>query len=182
MELNRHAPGLYALTRYRRRWLAGDLAAGCAIAAVSLPLALAYAAIVGVPPMAGLQSAILPLAVYALFGPSRRLVVGPDTAMCAVMAGVLVAMDLPEGAARLPAASALALVIGVFSLAGGALGAGRAATLLAKPVLVGFLTGVAATLLGGQIARVTGVPLQSPGFFRPRLSFPGGCRRCTSQR
>lgn len=173
MELNRHAPGLYALTRYRRRWLAGDLAAGCAIAAVSLPLALAYAAIVGVPPMAGLQSAILPLAVYALFGPSRRLVVGPDTAMCAVMAGVLVAMDLPEGAARLPAASALALVIGVFSLAGGALGAGRAATLLAKPVLVGFLTGVAATLLGGQIARVTGVPLQSPGFFRPLIELSG---------
>ncbi len=125
-DLGRVAPGLAVLTRYRRDWLAGDLAAGCAIAAVSVPLALAYAAIVGVPPMAGLQSAILPLAVYALFGPSRRLVVGPDTAMCAVMAGVLVAMNLPEGEARLPAASALALVIGVFSLAGGALGAGRA--------------------------------------------------------
>ena len=137
--LKRLAPGVATLTEYRREWLAGDVAAGFAIAAVSLPMALAYAAIVGVPAMAGLQSAILPLAVYALFGPSRRLVVGPDTAMCAVMAGVLVAMDLPEGAARLPAASALALVVGVACLAGGALGAGRAAGLLAKPVWSAFL-------------------------------------------
>lgn len=169
-DLSRIAPGLAVLMRYRRDWLQGDLAAGCAIAAVSLPLVLAYAAMIGVPPMAGLQSAILPLAVYALFGPSRRLVVGPDTAMCAVMAGVLVAMDLPEGDARLPAASALALVIGMFSLAGGALGAGRAAALLAKPVLVGFMTGVAVTLLGGQIARVTGVPIEAAqGLVRPLL-------------
>jgi high affinity sulfate transporter 1 len=171
--LKRFAPGLATLADYRREWLAGDVAAGSAIAAVSLPMALAYAAMVGVPSMAGLQSAILPLAVYALCGPSRRLVVGPDTAMCAVMAGVLVAMDLPEGAARLPAASALALVVGVACLAGAALGAGRAAGLLAKPVLVGFLTGVAATLLGGQIARVTGVPLEARGLFRPLIELSG---------
>jgi MFS superfamily sulfate permease-like transporter len=74
---------------------------------------------------------------------------------------------------RLPAASALALVVGALSLAGGALGAGRAAALLAKPVLVGFLTGVAATLLGGQIARVTGVPLETRGLFRPLIELSG---------
>src|SRR5262252_2509088 len=77
------------LQRYRREWLAHDLLAGCGIAAIAMPIGIAYPAIAGLPPVTGLYATIFPLVAYALFGSSRQLIVGPDTAACTVLASAL---------------------------------------------------------------------------------------------
>lgn len=89
LNLARLAPGLASLLDYRREWWRADLRAGLSVAAVALPVAIAYAALAGVSPIAGLYSCILPMLVYALFGSSRQLMIGPDAATCAVIAAVV---------------------------------------------------------------------------------------------
>ena len=87
--LERWLPGLAALLQYQRAWLMPDMRAGLSVAAVALPVAIAYAELAGVGPLVGLYSCILPMLVYALFGTSRQLIVGPDAATCAVIAAVV---------------------------------------------------------------------------------------------
>ena len=87
--LERWLPGLAALLQYQRAWLMPDLRAGLSVAAVALPVAIAYAELAGVGAIVGLYSCILPMVVYALFGTSRQLIVGPDAATCAVIAAVV---------------------------------------------------------------------------------------------
>ncbi|ALP42898.1 hypothetical protein WL1483_3479 [Aeromonas schubertii] len=87
--LARWMPGLAALLRYERSWLAPYCRAGLSVAAVALPVAIAYAELAGVGAVVGLYSCILPMMVYALFGTSRQLIVGPDAATCAVIAAVV---------------------------------------------------------------------------------------------
>lgn len=87
--LERWLPGLAALLQYQRAWLMPDLRAGLSVAAVALPVAIAYSELAGVGAIVGLYSCILPMVVYALFGTSRQLIVGPDAATCAVIAAVV---------------------------------------------------------------------------------------------
>jgi hypothetical protein len=87
--LGRFAPGLPALLRYRKQDLPHDLVAGLSVAAVALPVGVAYAQLAGFSPVVGLYSSILPLAAYALFGTSRQLIVGPDAATCALVAAAV---------------------------------------------------------------------------------------------
>ena len=93
LNLARLAPGLASLLDYRREWWRADLRAGLSVAAVVLPVAIAYAALAGVSPIAGLYSCILPMLVYALFGSSRQLMIGPGAATCAVVAAVVTPPD-----------------------------------------------------------------------------------------
>ena len=90
--LTQLAPGIGLLLGYQRQWWLPDLRAGLSVATVALPVAIAYAALAGVTPLAGLYSSILPLLIYALFGSSRQLIVGPDAATCAVLAAVVAAV------------------------------------------------------------------------------------------
>lgn len=166
-------PGIAAFRGYHVRFLAGDVAAGLAVAAVSVPMALAYAAMVGLPPETALRAAIVGLAAYALFGPSPRLVVGPDTALCAVLADVLGRLAVTEPAGRGETAAALALGTGAVLLAAGASGVGRAAVLLARPVLVGFVAGVGLTLIGSQLGRLVGLDGPGSGLVGPVFSLLG---------
>src|SRR5882672_325713 len=93
MGLARHVfPIAGQLATYRSAWLPADILAGLSVAAVALPTAIAYPEIAGLPPQAGLYAAILPAVGYALFGPSRQLMVGPDTATTVMLAGVLLAL------------------------------------------------------------------------------------------
>lgn len=87
--LARWAPGIGLLLAYRREWWRADLRAGLSVATVALPVAIAYSTLAGVTPLAGLYSSILPLLIYALFGSSRQLIIGPDAATCAVLAAVV---------------------------------------------------------------------------------------------
>jgi sulfate permease, SulP family len=158
---------LASLQGYRPAWLKSDVAAGLAIAAVGLPSAIAYPAIAGLPPQTGLYASIAPLVAYAVFGPSRQLIVGPDAATITVMAAVLAAMPGLEAADRTAVAALLALVVGGFYLGARLLGLGVLSTFLSRPILVGFFAGISLSILVGQLGRITGVDIEAEGLLPP---------------
>ena len=166
--LDRIAPGLARLRGYRAEWLRYDVAAGLSVAAVALPTAIAYAQLAGFPPVVGLYASILPLVVYALCGTSRQLIVNPDAATCAMIAAIVT--PLAAGNAELYAdlAVALAVLAGVACIIAGLFRLGFLADFLGKPVLVGFMNGIAISILLGQIGKVFGFPIES-GRIIPRL-------------
>lgn len=163
------APGLAAIARISPAQIPREIAAGLGVAAVAIPIGLAYATLTGVPPVVGLYASIFPMVAYAILGPSRYLIVGPDTATCLLVGSALAALGLPSPEERATAASALALAAGLgFALAALAR-LGFVASLLSRPILVGYLAGVALTLLVSQIPSFTGVKLEAEGLLRPIL-------------
>lgn len=160
-------PVLASFAGYRPAWLRDDVAAGLAIAAVGLPSAIAYPAIAGLPPETGLYASIAPLVAYAIFGPSRQLIVGPDAATITVLAAVLAAMPGLETADRAGVAALIALIVGVFYLGARLLGLGVLSTFLSRPILVGFFAGISLSILVGQFGRITGVDIDAEGLIAP---------------
>lgn len=152
---------------YRPEWLRFDVTAGLAVAAVAIPSAIAYPAIAGLPAEVGLYASILPLVGYALFGPSHKLVVGPDAATMTVLAAALANLPVGDPADRVAAAAALALLVGVMCILAGRLGLGVVASFLSRPILIGFISGISISILIGQIGRVTGVRIESDGLVEP---------------
>ena len=165
MRLDRIMPFLDQLRGYRAQWLGADLLAGLSVAAVALPTAIAYPAIIGLPPQTGLYAAILPPVGYALFGPSRRLMTGPDTATCIMVASALLSLGIVGMDERIVVAAAFAIAVGLACMAAGSLGLGFIANFLSKPVLMGFLAGVALDLIIGQLGKLTGIAIASDGLF-----------------
>ena len=165
----RFAPPLVASLRgYRLGWLRGDLSAGLAIAAVGIPSAIAYPALAGLPPQTGLYASIAPLIAYALFGPSRQLIVGPDAATMTVLAAVLATSGQDDPVA---AAATLAIAVGGLCLGARLLRLGVLASFLSRPILVGFFAGVALSILVGQLGRMTGTEIEADGLLRTLLEF-----------
>ncbi|TCR66610.1 SulP family inorganic anion transporter [Bosea sp. BK604] len=162
-------PILTGMSGYRREWLRYDLTAGLAVAAVAIPSAIAYPAIAGLPPEVGLYSSILPLLGYALFGPSRKLMIGPDAATMTVLAATLATLPLSSPEERVVAAAGLALLVGVFCILAGKLSLGIVAAFLSRPILIGFISGISISILIGQIGRFTGVRIESDGLLLPIL-------------
>jgi len=162
------------LRGYRKDWLRTDLVAGLTVGAMLVPQAMAYAELAGLPPEIGFNAALLPLVVYALVGGSRHLGVGPEpgTAVLAATGVGLVADGDP--ARYLALMAALALVVGVVGLVAAVSRLGVLASLLSKPVLVGYITGVGLTLVSSQLAKATGVAVQGEGFFPRVASFVSG--------
>lgn len=162
---------LTSLQGYQRGWLRGDLAAGLAIAAVGLPSAIAYPAIAGLPQETGIYASIASAVGYAVFGPSRRLIVGPDAATIAVLAGVLatVVQAMPAGTEvdRAGLAALISIIVGLTSIAASMLKLGNLSSLLSRPILVGFFVGVALSIIMGQLGKATGVPITAEGVFAP---------------
>ncbi|MDL2398805.1 SulP family inorganic anion transporter [Rhizobium mayense] len=171
MAVSFHLPILRGLRGFRSDWLRGDIAAGLSIAAVGLPSAIAYPAIAGLPPETGIYASIVAPIAYALFGPSRLLVVGPDAATMTVLAAAMTAVvaSFPAGAEvdRVSIAAALALGVGCFCFAARLLRLGVLANFLSRPILVGFFAGVSLSILVGQISRFTGVRIESDGLLAP---------------
>jgi sulfate permease, SulP family len=168
------APGLAVLRGYQRSWLRGDLVAGVTVAAYLIPQVMAYAVVAGLPAVTGLWATLVPLAVYAVLGSSRLVSLGPESTtalMTAVAIGPLAAGD-PARYAVL--AAALALLVGVLSLVAWLVRIGFVADLLSRPVLVGYLAGVALIMVVGQLGRITGVPVTGTGFVRQAVSFLRG--------
>lgn len=166
--LTRIAPGLVMLRGYRREWLMYDVAAGLSVAAVALPVAIAYAQLAGFPPVVGLYAAILPMVVYAVFGTSRQLIVNPDAATCAMVAAIVAPLAGGDPALYTSLAISLAAVMGVACILAGFLRLGFLADFLGKPVLVGFMNGIALSIVLGQIGKVFGFAIES-GRILPRL-------------
>lgn len=167
--LSRFLPIFAWAPDYRRDWLTFDVMAGLALWAVMVPEGMAYAGIVGVPPVMGLYTIIPPLFVYALFGTSNRLVVGPDTAtgvISALTVGAVVAHGSPQFAAL---TSTLALLIGLLYLLFGILRSGWIAAFVATPVMRGFIEGLVCVTIIGQIASLLGLHGASGNFIAKLL-------------
>ncbi|KOU56968.1 sulfate transporter [Streptomyces sp. MMG1533] len=167
----RLVPGLGVLLGYRRSWLKGDLLAGVTVAAYLVPQVMAYAGVAGLPPVAGLWAILPALGLYALFGSSRLLSVGPESTtalMTATVVGPLAAGDPGRYAAL---AAALAATVGLLCLAAWAVRLGFLADLLSRPVLIGYLAGVALIMMVDQLPKLTGVGTTGTRFFSQLWSF-----------
>ena len=166
--LGKFAPGLAKLLKYQRSDLPHDLIAGVSVAAVALPVGVAYAQLAGFNPAVGLYSSILPLVAYAIFGTSRQLIIGPDAATCALVAAAVA--PLASGDQRLyeSLSVTLALLAGALCIGASFLKLGALADFLSKPILVGFLNGIALSIMLGQIGKIFGFPITSGGIV-PRL-------------
>ncbi|ODR92013.1 SulP family inorganic anion transporter [Sinorhizobium alkalisoli] len=165
-------PPLFSgLGGYDATALRSDVSAGLAIAAVGLPSAIAYPAIAGLPPETGIYASIAPLIAYALFGPSRKLIVGPDAATMTVLAAVLATILATPGvtADRVAVAALLALTVGALCLVARLVRLGVLATFLSRPILTGFFAGISLSILIGQIKRFTGVDIEAEGLVAPVL-------------
>lgn len=155
-QLGRFAPGLMALVRYKRADLPSDLAAGLSVAAVALPVGVAYAQLAGFDPVVGLYACIFPLLVYALLGSSRQLILGPDAATCALIATAIMPLAPNNPELYLALATGLTLFAGLFCVLASFLRFGALADFLSKPILVGFLNGVSLHILFGQLQKLLG--------------------------
>lgn len=167
--LARIAPGLPALLAYRREDFRHDLAAGLAVAAVALPVGVAYAPLAGLDPVTGLYASILPLAAYALFGTSRQLIVGPDAATCALVAAAVTPLAAGDDELYRSLVLTLTFLAGLLCLGGRFLRLGALADFLSKPILVGFLNGTALSIMLGQVGRIFGFTTEAGGIV-PRLA------------
>src|ERR1700730_1299370 len=158
-------PVLGWLPAYRHAWLLPDILAGLAVWAVMVPEGMAYAGIVGVPPIMGLYTIVPPLVVYALLGTSRLLVVGPDTATGLISALTVGAVAGPGTAEFNTRTSSLAILIGAFFLLFGALRMGWVAAFIPTPVMRGFIEGLVCVTIIGQVPHLLGIDGSSGNFF-----------------
>ncbi len=165
------APGILALSEYKLSWLSKDLAAGLSVAAIALPVGIAYADLAGVPPIIGMYSAIFPLFAYALFGSSRQLMTGPDAATCILVAATLgpLAGGDPERYATL--LLGLTVMTGLLYLFAGVIKLGFIANFLSQPILTGYLNGIALLIIVGQVPKLLGYASTEEKFLRKILEF-----------
>lgn len=152
-------PGLRVLRGYRRVWLRGDVVAGVTVAAYLVPQVMAYASLAGLPPVAGLWGILLPLAVYALVGSSRQLSVGPESTTALLTVAVIAPIAAGDPGRYAVLAAGLALVVGGLFLLAWAARLGIVADLLSRPILVGYLAGVAVIMITSQVGKVTGLEI-----------------------
>ena len=145
-----------------------DAIAGLSVAAVALPVSIAYAQLAGFDPVVGLYSSILPLVAYAIFGTSRQLMVNPDAAACVMIAAAIAPLADNRAELYLSLTTALTLLTGLFCIAASYFRLGALADFLSKPILVGFLNGVAISIFLGQIGKLLGFSVESSGII-PRL-------------
>jgi len=165
----RIAPGLPTLWRYRfAEDFRHDLVAGVSVAAVALPVSVAYAQLAGFTPVVGLYSSILPLVAYAVFGTSRQLMVNPDAATCAMISAAIAPLAAGNTEQYLSLSITMTFFTGFFCIAASFLRLGALADFLSKPILVGFLNGIAISIFLGQIGKVFGFSMESHGIV-PRL-------------
>ena len=157
--------GLELFRTYRSEWFASDLVAGLSVAAVALPIGIAYAQLAGFPPVVGIYSCILPLVGYFLVGSSRQLVVNPDAAACSIVAATVAPLAVGDASRYLELSIALTILTGILLIAGGLVGLGVIANFLSRPILTGYLNGIALSIIVGQFGKLLGFSVPSGGFF-----------------
>lgn len=161
----RWLPGIELVRNYRREWFPNDAVAGLSIAAVALPIGIAYAQLAGFPPVVGIYSCILPLVAYAMFGSSRQLVVNPDAAACAIVAATVGPLAAGNAIRYAELSIVLTVLTGLLCIVGGLLGFGVIANFLSRPILTGYLNGIALTIIAGQLGALFGFKVSPGGFF-----------------
>jgi high affinity sulfate transporter 1 len=163
---SRWLPGLDTLRRYEAGSLPHDIFAGLVLATVLVPVGIAYAEASGLPGIYGLYATIIPLLVYALFGPSRILVLGPDSALAAVILGVVVPLSGGDPLRAVTLAGMMAIVSGTVCILAGLLRLGFVTELLSKPIRYGYMNGIALTVLISQLPKLFGFSIESDGPLR----------------
>ena len=167
-------PGIAVLRRYERGWLSGDVIAGITVAAYLVPQVMAYAVIAGLPAVAGLWAILLPILVYAVLGTSRKLSIGPESTtalMTAAGVGALAGAAGPDRYAEV--AAIMAIAVGIVCLVGFVARLGFVATLLSRPVLIGYLVGIAVLMIVSQLGKVTKLEIEGESTWREVASFLG---------
>jgi high affinity sulfate transporter 1 len=149
------------LRNYQRNWLMRDVVAGLVLTSLLIPVGMGYAEASGLPAIYGLYATIIPLLVYAVFGPSRILVLGPDSTLTAVIAALILPLAAGSGERAIALAGLLAILSGVCSLIIGLLRLGMIADLLSKPIRIGFLNAIALTIIIGQLPKVLGFSVKA---------------------
>ncbi|MER5252226.1 sulfate permease [Streptomyces sp. NPDC002855] len=169
-------PGLKTLRTYRREWLLKDLVAGVVLSTLLVPQGMAYAELAGLPPITGLYTSVLCLLAYAVAGPSRVLVLGPDSSLGPMIAATvlpLLAADGDSGRA-IALASMLALMVGAITLLAGVARLGFVADLISKPTMIGYMNGLALTILIGQLPKLFGFSTDADGLIGEVDAFVDG--------
>ena len=169
--LERWAPGLAALLHYDPRWWPKDVAAGLSVAAIGLPVGIAYAELTGVPAAVGIYAAIFPLVPYALFGSSRQLILGPDAATCIMVAASLAPLAQGDPARYLALLPVLTLITGALYVVAGLGRLGFLASFLSRPMLTGYLNGIAIVIIVGQLPKLLGYPSEADEVLPQLLEF-----------
>ena len=169
----RWLPGLSILRQYEPSWLRHDLVAGLVMTAMLVPVGIAYAEASGVPGINGLYATIVPLLAYALFGPSRILILGPDSALAAVILTVLLPLSAGEPQRAVALSGMMALVSGAVCVAAGLARLGFITELLSKPIRYGYMNGIALTVLLSQVPKLLGFSVNASGPLRQAWGIVG---------
>src|SRR6267154_1136660 len=159
-------PGIETLRRYEAAWLPHDIFAGFVLATMLVPVGIAYAVASGLPGIFGLYATIVPLLVYALFGPSTRMLLGPDSALAAVILGVVVPLSGGDPLRAATLAAMMAIVSGTVCILAGVARLGFVTELLSKPIRYGYMNGIALTVLISQLPKLFGFSIKSDGSLR----------------
>jgi high affinity sulfate transporter 1 len=172
----RWVPGLQAVSSYRREWLAKDIVAGVVLTTLLVPQGMAYAELAGLPPITGLYTSILCLLGYAVFGPSRILVLGPDSSLGPMIAATILPLIAAKGdpARAVALASMLALIVGAIMILASVAKLGFIADLISKPTMIGYINGLAVTILVGQLPKLFGFKVDADGFIGEVAGFAKG--------
>ena len=169
----RWLPGLVTLRQYRPAWLPHDIAAGVVLATVLVPVGIAYATASGVPGIYGLYATIVPLLAYALFGPSRILVLGPNSSLAAVILSVVFPLSGGDPVRAVTLAGMMAVVSGIVCILAGVARLGFVTELLSKPIRYGYMNGIALTVLVSQLPKFFGFSIDGDGPLRELLAIAG---------
>ncbi len=171
-------PGVRMVAAYQPRWLPKDLMAGLVLTAILVPQGMAYAELAGLPAITGLYTSVLCLVGYAALGPSRILVLGPDSSLGPMIAATILPLVGAEGspARAIALASMLAILVGAMMILAGVAKLGFVADLLSKPTQIGYMTGLALTILVGQLPKLFGFSIHSDTLIGDITGFVNGVR------
>src|SRR4030095_7475937 len=158
--------GLQTCRRYETAWLRHDIVAGLVLTTILVPVGIAYAVASGVPGIYGLYATIVPLLAYALFGPSRILVLGPDSSLAAIILGVVLALSAGDPQRTVALASMMAVVSGLVCILAGLAKLGFITELLSKPIRYGYMNEMALPVRISQLPRLFGFSIESDGPLR----------------
>ena len=170
----RWIPALAALKTYQRSWLSKDIVAGLVLTAILVPVGMGYAEAAGLPAIYGLYATIVPLIAYAIFGPSRILVLGPDSSLAAIIAATIVPLAAGDPDRLVALAGMLALMTGGLCILAGLAHFGFITDLLSKPVRIGYLNGIALTVLVGQLPKLLGFSSSGDNLIQETISMIQG--------
>ena len=173
-EAGRWLPGLQTLRTYHRSWLPRDVVAGIVLTALLVPAGMGYAEASGLPAIYGLYATMVPLVVYALFGPSRILVLGPDSSLAPLIAAAILPLAAGNEAEAVALAGMLALLSGALCMLAGFARFGFIAELLSKPVRYGYMNGIALTVLLSQLPKLFGFSVDAEGAIAEARAFARG--------